>query len=168
MTFTLQPLDTHAFALLKRQLRDRLYSLRIIQARPTLTILEFITQFDAVIQELFSTRSWAHAFDADGYGRADNLQECVRDFIRDSLEIEGPILIEPGEPSRVELWMVYPRNSRPPWHYMLPTRQSMRGPVLPLGAGPGMLAIPAALWPAHTDDVEPLPRRRRVLPATFV
>ncbi len=130
--------------------------------------MEFTSQFDVVIQELFSTRSWAHAFDADGYGRADNLQECVRDFIRDSLEAEGRILTEQGEPSRVELWMVYPRNSHPPWHYMLPTRQSMVGPVLPHVARLEMLALEGAPLVPLTDGVEPLPRRRRVLPATFV
>ena len=37
----------------------------------------------------------------------------------------------------------------------------MRGPVLTLRAGPGMRAIPVALVPALTDDLEPLPRRRR-------
>ncbi len=168
MTFLLQPLDTHVFALLKRKLRDRLYSIRIIQARSTLTILEFMREFDVVLQELFSTRSWAHAFDGDGYGRANNPQECVRDFIRDSLEIASSILIAPGEPSRVELWMVYPRNSHPPWHYMLPTRQSMVGLALGDIARPEMLPLEVAPLIPLADVVEPLRRRRRILPATFV
>ena len=52
-TFILQPLDTHAFAIMKRKLRDRLYSFRINQARSTLTMLEFASEFDVVHQEHF-------------------------------------------------------------------------------------------------------------------
>mgnify|MGYP002807005141 CR=1 FL=1 len=117
----------------------------------------------------FSARSCPHAFDADGYGVAGHI--CKRYFVSSSailVTMKAPSTFMPGEPSRVELWLAYPRNSRPPWRFMLPTRQSMRGPVLPLGAGPGMLALPVAPVPALTDDMEPLPRRRRVLPATFV
>ena len=131
-------------------------------------MLEFIRQSDVVLQELSSARSWAQAFDGDGCGAAGGLQEQVRDCIRDSTDIEGPVIIAPGEPSRVEPWMAYPRNSRPPWHYTLPTRRSMLGRVLPLADRPAVLALPAASLPAIRDDVEPLPRRRRVLPATFV
>ncbi len=83
-----------------------------------------------------------------GYGRAENLQECVRDFVRESLEIEGRVLIEPGEPSRVELWMV--------------------GIVLRDVPRPELLSLEGAPLVALTGDAEPMPRRRRVLPATFV
>ena len=103
-----------------------------------------------------------------GYGRATNLQECVHDFIRDSLAIEGRVLTEPGEPSRVDLWMAYPSNSHQPWHYMLPTRQSIVGIVLRDVPRPELLSLEGAPLAALTGDAEPMPRRRRVLPATFV
>ena len=78
---------------MKRKLRDRLYSIRVNQARSTLTVLELTSELDVVLQELFSARSCPHALDADGYGAAGNLQELVRVFIRDSRDYESSIYI---------------------------------------------------------------------------
>ena len=92
LTWLLQPLDTHVFALYKRHLQ-RVTSLQRAESlengQPT--ILQWLGHIRNTIETVLNGQSWVHAFRRNGFGAEQNM---VSTFIRRHL-LEASVVVAP-------------------------------------------------------------------------
>ena len=125
MTYVLQPLDTHVFARYKIKLLQSLTQYRISSGRATLDSIDVIRVINRLCRSFFCGYHWGAPFDNDGYGLGDSPQARVSKFIRTHLGLPIQLSVSKARPSEESLLILYPVNVRPPWGFILPTRQSM-------------------------------------------
>ena len=112
MTFLLQPLDTHVFAVYKARLQRAYQSARSRShaANGDLCIEEFLQCIDHAIRSVLEERSWASAFDSDGFGEHQRMLGCR---VRAALQLSVCPAIPSTRPSDDQLRQCFPRRARP-------------------------------------------------------
>ena len=112
MTFLLQPLDTHVFAVYKARLQRAYQSARTRSHSTSgdLSIDEFLQCIDHAIRSALEERSWASAFDSDGFGDHQRMLGCR---VRRALQLDVCPVIPSSRPSDDQLRHCFPRRARP-------------------------------------------------------
>ena len=85
-TFLLQPLDTHVFASFKRCLARLHHSAHVMSVDGEVTFAAFLQCVCQAIEEIVVQRSWAHAFECNGFGV---LQAGLSERVRSELGLGG-------------------------------------------------------------------------------
>ena len=163
LTWLLQPLDTHAFQLYKNLLRSIYAEARCSSPTGSLSIVEFSRLVLRVIRQCLQGREWAHAFDADGFGAA---QQNISKYVMDQLVLKAPPKLVAHKPSAKELQIIWPRKMPVPYHHVIPRVRAPLAlppappphPALALAMGPPKIAMPKpALAPPPKIIAVPLP-----------
>ena len=152
-TWLLQPLDVYIFARFKAALESRAMERRSIVrfGHPTAHMIRYL--FEAV-EEIFTARSWAHAFDRLGLN--GDVAPTSTNLLK-SLQWDAFPHISRERPSNEQLALSWPRRHRIPWeeYKAVMPAEPLLHPALP-APGPA-----PALPPAEPEDpVAPPPRRR--------
>ena len=111
MTWLLQPLDTHVFLVYKICLQKAYQAARIRAANPDISLADLLTCVYASIRDVVEGRPWAHAFDANGLGAAQN---GVSDRVILKLLIAAPPANAAERPSHQQLQACFPKRMRIP------------------------------------------------------
>ena len=107
-TYLLQPLDTHAFAQMKRFLRDR-YQARVgREGRAALSVRSWVDVATNAVYCYLRSVPWSRAFDHNGFGSA---QQLVSARVLTALEMTGPPDVASTRPSDAQLRLLWPRRS---------------------------------------------------------
>ena len=136
MTWLLQPLDTHAFAIFKRVLQLVFQRARAAAADGVVSKCAFFTLLCDAIRTVLQGRHWCAAFDSDGFGAE---QAAVSPRVLEHLQLDAAGARAPvAVPSDDELRLCFPRRSRVPLAMVLPRA---------VGAAPDALdAVAGRLW----------------------
>jgi len=112
MTFLLQPLDTHAFALYKTHLQRAYQRARIgsLSINGDISIAEFLPCIDHAIQSALEARPWAAAFDSDGFG---DRQRSLGGRVKRRLQLSADPEVPSTRPTDAQLLSCFPRRTRP-------------------------------------------------------
>ena len=115
-TWLLQPLDTGCFALYKACLQDEYQNARSQSTDAELTMEQFLVCVCGVIRRVLQGRSWASAFDDDGFGAQ---QTCVSHRIIDHLHALTATDISSIRPSLAEIELCFPRRTAVPMQLLM-------------------------------------------------
>ena len=108
MTWLLQPLDTDVFSALKARIQEESQRVRMrIPERP-LDVTTLITCVCNAARHVLEGRTWAAAFDRNGYGAN---QAELGSRVRRSLEIDAPPVIPSSRPSLCHIRSCLPQRS---------------------------------------------------------
>ena len=108
MTWLLQPLDTHVFALFKRRVRGAVQRARC-EADVDASIVEIVLlALGESIDAVLLGRMWAAAFESNGFGQG---QTCVSQRVLDSLELSAAPVVSRDRPSADCLRPCFPRRA---------------------------------------------------------
>ena len=107
LTWLLQPLDTHAFALFKHKLEDLHHSERVRSGNGDVAFVVFMDCMYTAIREIVSSRSWHAAFDSNGFS-----VPCgqVSRRVMKELEIGAPLDIPQGRPALDDVACCFPKR----------------------------------------------------------
>lgn len=132
MTFLLQPLDTHAFAIYKTRLQCAYQRARIgsLSANGDISIAEFLPCIDHAIRSTLEARPWAAAFDSDGFG---NRQRSLGGRVKRRLQLSADPDVPSTRPTDAQLSTCFPRRTRPDFALLWSLFDE---PVAPLAAVP--------------------------------
>ena len=109
LTWLLQPLDTHVFALMKKVMRDA-YQARLGRAGGrVLSTAEWVDVVTHSIYCFLQSRSWVDAFRHNGYGPS---QDLVSRRVLSALKLDAPPTIAATEPAVEQLRSLWPRRAR--------------------------------------------------------
>jgi len=111
MTWLLQPLDTHVFALYKASLQKAFQATRVRQAHGHVALTDLLLCVYAATQQVLGGRPWSNAFASDGFSAA---QAHVSDRVKEALALTGPLGLPSSRPSLDQLRACFPANVRPP------------------------------------------------------
>lgn len=140
LTWLLQPLDTHAFRLYKAFLREAHAEARVLAGVGDLQIAEFLRCVYQTIRSVLQCRSWAAAFDANGFGDG---QAHVSGFIRRQLGLTEPLALPASRPTDGSVAVCFPRRAVAPvgriWLTMQPPPHIH---AVPLARAPVRRAVP--------------------------
>ena len=121
MTRLLQPLDTHSFLRYKVHLQKAYQEARIRSANGELNVAGLLECIVDSIARVLDERTWATAFDGDGWGIA---QTDVRNTIMTELGLAVPLAVPAEQPTLAQLRFCFPKRSRIPtasiWAPLLP------------------------------------------------
>jgi len=107
LTWLIQPLDTHVFAPLKRELQAAQLASRATHAQGVLQPLEWISHFQVAIRRTLVDRSWHHAMASNGLlGNTTTLREQVQRHLNGAL----PLPLRP--PTADEVRQIVGRSRR--------------------------------------------------------
>ena len=134
MTWLLQVLDTHAFGRYKACLQG---AYQDAAATGAVNIDRFLQCVYGAIEEAMQARTWALAFDENGFGAA---QGRLSRTVRRHLELEDVAAVSACRPSLEELRLCFPRNADVPDVVLA----RMAAPAPPARAAPAA-ASPAPL-----------------------
>ena len=109
LTWLLQPLDTHAFLPYKVLLHRAYQRARINCVDGTVGLVGLVTSVLSAITEALERRSWAVAFDHNGFS---NNQARVSDRVASWLQMTRPVRIPDDRPSLDQLRSAFPRRVR--------------------------------------------------------
>ena len=126
LTWLLQPLDTHAFALFKHALRMAHQRARVASPDGNVTMSQFLQCLYDAIRTVLQGRRWSTAFESNGFGSSR-----LSPRVALALQIAEDPILPSTRPSDAQLRICFPRNARVP---------AVWGPV---DAGP------APLWGAR-------------------
>ena len=107
LTWLLQPLDTHVFALFKHKLEDLHHRERVRSSNGDVAFVMFMECIYTAIRESVSSRSWHAAFDSNGFS-----VPCgqVSRRVMEELEIGTPFDIPPGPPTLDDVASCFPKR----------------------------------------------------------
>ena len=111
LTWLLQPLDTHAFALYKAHLLGAYQVARTGSADPSgdVDIRAFLACVYATIRKVLQGTRWALAFDRDGFG---SRQSALSLRVLRRLECEGPLGAPSSRPSVEQVQLCLPKRAK--------------------------------------------------------
>jgi hypothetical protein len=109
LTAVLQPLDTHAFAALKRALRDAYQRALGANGGRTLSPREWVNLVAHCSWNFFRGRPWAASFENNGFG---SQQQRLSRRVLDGLELASPPEVGSERPSAAVIARLFPRGSR--------------------------------------------------------
>ena len=107
LTWLLQPADTHAFALLKRRLRERFLQLRIASATGEVSHEAWMKAVFSVVRSVLCGNRWEPAFKAAGL-----LDDGLSDRVVTELGWEAVKPVEHGLPTQEQLQVLFPKRTR--------------------------------------------------------
>ena len=146
MTWLLQPLDTHGFQLYKNLLRSLYADARCDSPTGSLSIVEFSRLLFRVIRQCLQGRQWAPAFDADGFGAA---QQNISKYVMAELSLKAPPKLPVHKPTAKQLQIVWPHRMPVPYHHVIPRVPAPLAlpppppiPALAMAVGPPKIAMP--------------------------
>jgi hypothetical protein len=111
MTWLLQPLDTHAFLLYKIFLQKAYQAARVESACCDISMAELLPCVYDGIRTVLEGRSWAYAFDADGFSPA---QSAASDRVLVKLLRVQPLGLSAERPTLEQLRLCFPLRARVP------------------------------------------------------
>ena len=147
LTWLLQPLDTHVFAMLKRYL-VQLYRQDLLQSGSRAT--ELTARLEAVIKacrKVLQAHAWASAFEANGF--SVHAQREVRQTILEELQWERVPELPAALPTFPEFVAIFPARMDIPLAALLHVyrHRSAEPPALPLPEDPAL----------HAPEAQPRP-----------
>jgi len=109
MTFLLQPLDTHVFAVYKWRLLQAYQRARVASGSEggDLDIAEFLPCVYEAISLSMERGCWAHAFSQDGFGRR---QAALCASVRSQLGLEHAVDVDATRPTDAQVSLCFPRK----------------------------------------------------------
>ena len=140
LTWLLQPLDTHAFALFKRCLRKAYVAERIRSRNGEVDLPTFLRCVQTALREVLQGRHWADSFASNGFGAS---QACVSERVRSELQLQTVVSAPSARPSVEQLQRVFPQGLR------IPAAIWPRFPVPALRIGPRLRRLAPLRMPAH-------------------
>jgi hypothetical protein len=111
LTWLLQPLDTHGFALFKHRLRMAHQRERVRSPDGTVSFADFLQCVYQAIRTVLQGRRWDTAFDSDGFSQGQ-LRVAVR--VLEELQLHGDLRVPSTRPTREQMMMCFPRRARVP------------------------------------------------------
>jgi hypothetical protein len=111
-TWLMQPLDTHAFLAYKIRLQGACQEARLVTPSGEMKLLEVIPCVCRAVHEVLEGRSWAHAFDRDGFSAG---QTGVSDRVMTGLQQSAPLDIPHTKPSLDQVKLCFPKRAKVPW-----------------------------------------------------
>ena len=111
-TWLMQPLDTHAFLAYKIRLQGACQEARLATPSGEMNLLEVIPCVCRAVREVLEGRSWAHAFDRDGFSAG---QTGVSDRVLTGLQQSAPLDIPHTKPSLDQVKLCFPKRAKVPW-----------------------------------------------------
>ena len=109
LTAVLQPLDTHAFASLKRALRDAYQKALGSNGGRVLNAREWVILVAHCSWDFLRGKSWAASFLNNGFG---SQQQCLSCRVFESLELVSPPEVGSDRPIAAVIQHLFPRGSR--------------------------------------------------------
>lgn len=173
MTWALQPLDTHVFSVLKREVRRQEFDAKALLERATLTPLQRIEVHGEVIRKVLVDRPWASVVRRVGLtGEAAMARPALRNLLGDEpaeatqpsvAELADLLQLPAGRAGAVAKLLLEPR--RPPRPSARPAPRPVRA-IARSSAG----AVPASASPAprpwlRLSRMARLPRARPASPS---
>ena len=130
LTWLLQPLDTHAFAKFKQQLRGVYQEWQVEHRRTDVKMPAFLEALFITIRRCFQGQAWAHAFEADGWSE-DKTQ--VSKYILKQLKYDRVPELPHDFPDLDALKMLLPGNvsAARVSNYVFPAAPPQAPPPLP-------------------------------------
>ena len=157
LTWLLQPLDTHVFALYKAHLQKAYQRARIAAADRRVSIAEFLPCVYAAVQQTLDGHDWAHAFEGNGLSRS---QLGVSTRILTEAQLEQPLAIGSELPTPEQLSVCLPRRARiQPRRFLRPLASRTRAPTHVPTHTPSAVATGSAH--AFVADEQPIAFRTR-------
>ena len=146
MTWLLQPLDTHAFALYKSELQQQYQRARLASARAggDLDVGEFLVCLYNTLRRVLQGRRWASVFDRDGYGVQ---QSGLGGRLRCRLQLETLDAVPATRPPDNCLRLCFPRRARVAFHLIWETFDAAAPPRASRLLGPAASHAAAAAAP---------------------
>ena len=111
MTRWIQVLDTHGFAAYKTYLQKAVQDARMQSANGVVDVGMLIECICASISGVLEARSWADAFDGDGWGAS---QVGVRQRLLREFQLEAPLAVSAEKPEVAQLQHCFPKRMRVP------------------------------------------------------
>ena len=111
MTWLLQPLDTHVFALYKACLQKVFQETRVRQTHGRVALTDLLLCVYAATQQVLEGRPWSSAFASDGFTSG---QTHVSNRVKEALALSGPLDPPSSRPTLDQLRSCFPANVRPP------------------------------------------------------
>lgn len=161
LTWFMQPLDTHAFHAFKCRLRLAYQIARVRTTDGKATVADLFDSIFVAIREILETRSWANAFDRDGFSVG---QTRVRKRKWRALGITAPVPLGSDRPTAEQLSVVFPKRRKVPFASLwrcVDRRETTCGDVLcdvmpdgPLaidGVSHSRVSVSAAVLPADGE-----------------
>jgi hypothetical protein len=109
LTWLLQPLDTHAFALFKHALRMAHQRARAASRDGNVTMAQFLQCLYDAIRTVLQGRRWSTAFENNGFG-----ESRLSPRIALALELTEDPILPCTRPTDEQLRICFPRNARVP------------------------------------------------------
>ena len=160
LTWLLQPLDTHVFALYKIRLQKAYHTARIKTEDGHVAIAEFLPCVYAAISETLDGQDWSSAFERNGFS-VDQAKISAR--VRKALPAEGAMHACSSRPIDAELLLCLPRRCKLDLRlFWKPFKSRFRPSALaPFGLAPMQLTIGCEEQPCPTGAEEPIAFRTR-------
>ena len=165
LTWLLQPLDTHVFLIYKIALQKACQEARVRSAEGDLDIGGLVACVRDTTVSVLEGRSWAHAFDADGFGPT---QAGVRASVLTHINATAPLAVPSARPTAEQLRPCFPRRARIPttsiWSLMDAPAGVGALPMLPPPPAPRRsVRIAALARPKALAAAPPAAHRRSAL-----
>jgi hypothetical protein len=110
LTWLLQPLDTHFFYKYKISLKTRYQAARINSESMEISLGHFLGCVYETIQHTFDDGAKLEAaFEQNGFGYD---QASVTNYIKDILEVRGPLQVPLGLPSDAQVKLCFPKKAK--------------------------------------------------------
>ena len=128
MTWLLQPLDTHAFAQLKRVVRDAYQARLGSEGARALSTASWVAVVTNTVCCFLRRENWARAFAHNGFG---SMQQELSQRVLSTLDLQAPPAVSATEPSAATVLQLYPRGSRADTRLVTRRRRTLRIPTTP-------------------------------------
>jgi hypothetical protein len=171
LTWLLQPLDTHVFALYKRHLQRVTSRQRAVSdASGQPSILQWLAHIRNTIEMVLNAQPWIHAFRDNGFGAQQTL---VSTFIRRHLIEATELVVASSLPTVADIKTVFPNNRINvssgmliAWgHVPSPVVADLAPvPIVPHIVGPALVPPPPHQLVLHMDPVHMLAMPRPAPP----
>ena len=135
MTWLLQPLDTHTFALYNMCLQNEYQMARIRTADGIVGVAELLGAMCGAIRQVLEGRDWSHAFAHDGFG---STQGEVSERVLRELQVDAPPVISSSLPTEDQLQLCFPRRAKIPatlWRALIPRAAASRPRPVAIASG---------------------------------
>ena len=111
LTWLLQPLDTDGFSLFKNVLQLAYQRARSANPSGSLAMAVFVPCVCEAVRRVFQGRSWARAFDGDGYG---GRQLRLSQRLKRELDLPAVLAIPSTRPSAEQIRLCFPARAKLP------------------------------------------------------
>jgi hypothetical protein len=160
LTWLLQPLDTHVFALYKVRLQRSYHAARIAKVDGRIDVTDFLPCVYDAIKQTLDGQDWSYAFERDGFSPC---QSGVGKRVLSELSTAAPIIVGSDRPSDDQLLACLPRRCKIDLRlFWKPLKSRLRASALaPFGVVLSPPPSPCVTMAAPMGVPEPIALRTR-------